>query len=505
MSGGKHFAAVIRHGEGGDHVPDFTYPNRHDPPLTLRGMNQALATGEFLKWYFTEFCYDFDKIIIECSPFLRCMMSAGQIADALEVNDVEINYRASEILVREFKIKGKLKTIFKSDPMTKIEFARYGYDFEGMKAGNLEYRADGYYFPGAVSFVEGSEYKEEIHATYPEAESQCRERGLELFEGMNRRIQEESEGNAKGVCYLIVAHGMWVDELAHIQEYLQSNEAVSSEIFASLEDEQNHCRTKLLESLATTTYGHPAYCSMSGFKVDEGAMEVVFSRYEEHIKFKEVRAAARAGAEGLRPWDVLVDLDDRLVPEPEAAPERERYVPSPPPKKRRKKRKRAADQATPVPENQGEILPSPKDLEDEKVYQSYCEKVTKDAGPGDTTVMVVRATSAGFEAGNMAEILINNVPVVCEANENGHDRGLHLVVINSLTGAVVTARVFDSHHSGRALRDYVEAAKKLPDGHIVVVACKDDCVSSLPAAAELWLAELGSKEVWKLAWRQGYA
>ena len=33
---------------------------------------------------------------------------------------------------------------------------------------------------------------------------------------MNKRIYEESENDSKSVCYIIIGHGIWVDELAHI-------------------------------------------------------------------------------------------------------------------------------------------------------------------------------------------------------------------------------------------------------------------------------------------------
>ena len=40
----------------------------------------------------------FDKIVIETSPFMRCIQTASQIADVLNVNEVELNFMASEHL-----------------------------------------------------------------------------------------------------------------------------------------------------------------------------------------------------------------------------------------------------------------------------------------------------------------------------------------------------------------------------------------------------------------------
>ena len=54
--------------------------NKEDPPLTPQGVKEAIVTGNFLKEHFSDNSYHFDKVIIECSPFLRCMMTAAQIA-----------------------------------------------------------------------------------------------------------------------------------------------------------------------------------------------------------------------------------------------------------------------------------------------------------------------------------------------------------------------------------------------------------------------------------------
>ena len=60
-------------------------------------MEQSAVTGEFLIDAFDHRKLKFDKIIIECSPYLRCMMTAGQIAEKLEVSEIHINYKASNI------------------------------------------------------------------------------------------------------------------------------------------------------------------------------------------------------------------------------------------------------------------------------------------------------------------------------------------------------------------------------------------------------------------------
>ena len=40
-------------------------------------------------------------------------------------------------------------------------------------------------------------------------------------------------------------------------------------------------------------------------------------------------------------------------------------------------------------------------------------------------VVIVQASSAGFNGGNFAKITINDVPVEVDVNENNHDRGCY--------------------------------------------------------------------------------
>ena len=40
------------------------------------------------------------------------------------------------------------------------------------------------------------------------------------MENMSKRIQEESENGTKNVCYIIVTHDMWVDQMNQMFGYL---------------------------------------------------------------------------------------------------------------------------------------------------------------------------------------------------------------------------------------------------------------------------------------------
>ena len=65
----------------------------------------------------------FDKIIIETSPFLRCMQTAAQVAKALNHPKVVINYRLSEML-----------NLFKDNPLPSLEISLYRGNWDKMKS-----------------------------------------------------------------------------------------------------------------------------------------------------------------------------------------------------------------------------------------------------------------------------------------------------------------------------------------------------------------------------------
>ena len=108
----------------------------------------------------------FDKVIIECSPFLRTMMTAGQIALELAVPIVTINYRATELMK-------KGNWYFEKNPMNKIEFTKYKYDFEVMQKEVPQYSTEEF-FPNGVKFQEPPndkyDYKKEIYEAFPESD-----------------------------------------------------------------------------------------------------------------------------------------------------------------------------------------------------------------------------------------------------------------------------------------------------------------------------------------------
>ena len=105
----QKFMAFIRHGERGDRLytqeendPRLVFPLskmlEDDPPLSVKGMAQASATGDFLTNHLKNKNIDLHKILIKCSPFSRCLMTASCIAEKLGVKIIQIDSTLHEFL-----------------------------------------------------------------------------------------------------------------------------------------------------------------------------------------------------------------------------------------------------------------------------------------------------------------------------------------------------------------------------------------------------------------------
>ena len=76
-------------------------------------MEQAKLTGQMLYQSLSDI--KFDKLIIECSPFIRTMQTASQIANEFKTKEIIVNFQACEILIEHD---------FKFDPIPSIEFSQ---------------------------------------------------------------------------------------------------------------------------------------------------------------------------------------------------------------------------------------------------------------------------------------------------------------------------------------------------------------------------------------------
>ena len=103
---------------------------------------------------------------------------------------------------------------------------------------------------------------------------------------------------------------------------------------------------------------------------------------------------------------------------------------------------------------------------------------------------MVQASSSGYHGGDFAQITINDIPIVVEANEHNHYRGLHIVIINPSNGKIEAAKVFDTYKTSGRFEEFI--AKSVPLNFIVVAACKDDCANGLSEISKQWFASMGS-------------
>ena len=114
----------------------------------------------------------------------------------------------------------------------------------------------------------------------------------------------------------------------------------------------------------------------------------------------------------------------------------------------------------------------------------------------------IKVISAGFNAGNYAEILLNGKSINMMQNERNHDRGLHLVFIDIYLGSIELAIVFDTYESSHELDKLIDTIDFPEDeGIIVAAACKDDCIKAMSHKSKQWFADMGSTEIWNLEFR----
>ena len=60
------------------------------------------------------------------------------------------------------------------------------------------------------------------------------------------------------------------------------------------------------------------------------------------------------------------------------------------------------------------------------------------------------------------------------------------------------ARVFDTYTSSEGFEKFID--RGLPEGRIIVAACKDECANGLSEKSRQWFQEMGSAEVVSLGY-----
>ncbi|CAH1246602.1 TMEM2 [Branchiostoma lanceolatum] len=88
---------------------------------------------------------------------------------------------------------------------------------------------------------------------------------------------------------------------------------------------------------------------------------------------------------------------------------------------------------------------------------------------------------------------------------SGRGRGMHVNVIDEITGAVVDWQSFDTHGSAGNSRSLASFIEQIPTGKIVTLQTQDEASSRLEETAREKIRALGSAEVDSLAHRQPWA
>ena len=68
------------------------------------------------------------------------------------------------------------------------------------------------------------------------------------------------------------------------------------------------------------------------------------------------------------------------------------------------------------------------------------------------------------------------------------------MVINSLNFSIHFAKVFDTYKSSKKLEAFIDNIHlNIPNGFIILAACKDDCVTNLSQKCKDFFISLGSE------------
>ncbi|TNV76103.1 hypothetical protein FGO68_gene4205 [Halteria grandinella] len=223
------FVGLIRHGERADYVgPHQTskpYTVHHDPPLSDIGIKQAYETGLALKKLLIDE-QGYETIIIECSPFIRTMMTAAHIVKGLGKGKIQINYLFTELLTPD---------LYEDCPL--IDMLIRNLD----KKRLVEDYLDG------VDFEHGDFFKPQAHRLHPESRDQGKERVQHILQHFLTKYKNPT----KKVAHLAVTHGFFVKQFSR---------ALQGEIKQA------------------------SFCAISAMEVSEGKGKLVFDSDCEHVK-----------------------------------------------------------------------------------------------------------------------------------------------------------------------------------------------------------------------------
>lgn len=179
-----------------------------DPPLTKRGLDQAIKTGQFLREYFIQNKYHFTDVIINSSPYIRTIMTASGIAQGLFGDQHEVKIQIDSHLmsldIRQF-------------PRELIEIAKPFKDQDELRKLLKDYGIGS----NINVDIESDSYRDSIVDHYPEDHKHGFNRAFMTHGYVMDKIKEmKKEG---GVCVINVCHGKQVKWAAGVNQLYEDS------------------------------------------------------------------------------------------------------------------------------------------------------------------------------------------------------------------------------------------------------------------------------------------
>jgi phosphorylase kinase alpha/beta subunit len=117
---------------------------------------------------------------------------------------------------------------------------------------------------------------------------------------------------------------------------------------------------------------------------------------------------------------------------------------------------------------------------------------------GEQSVVVIRAQSGGFSAGNFAKVDINDNTMTANS------RGIHVWAVDRHDKLILEHASFDTHISTSESDNFVGFINQMNDGAVLAIVARDDITEHLTEDATSVLESLGSKIIRNVKYRDSY-
>ena len=192
------YCFLVRHGERADQASETAeeYRNYPDPYLTQRGHQQAIETGQWLKGELAKIEQSegrpIDKITLSTSPFERCISTCAKLGEALNIFEVDINYRYCELLAQ---------SMYTENPMPLLHIRTKGFDTLKVEKSWEQF-----------TFVDDHSEVAQAEQLHPESRQSAKERVISNIENQEANLRAQDDGKLE--VDIICSHGFHIDQTA---------------------------------------------------------------------------------------------------------------------------------------------------------------------------------------------------------------------------------------------------------------------------------------------------